>query len=164
MDKSDLLVEVGKSLNQRYFSIKNIVEKKAAEEGMLLSLKLVNMKKEVVSNNFYWLPNKDGNYYGLNNMPLSISSYSAEKKENDSIEVMIKNEKNGPVSFFNRISLIDNRTGKRILPVFYSNNYISVLPGESQKVILKYPKNTDLKNSSVTIESWNHPITKIPII
>ncbi len=161
--KSDLLVEVGKSLNQRYYSIKGIVEEKAAKEGMLLSLRLVNLKKEVVSNNFYWLPNEDGNYKGLNNMSVSNSTCSAVKKANHSIEVNIKNKANGPVDFFKRISLVDNKTGKRILPVFYSDNYISVLPGEFQKVILEYPENTDLKNTSVSIESWNHPLTTITI-
>jgi hypothetical protein len=57
------------------------------------------------------------------------------------------------VAFFNRVSLIDSNTKKRLLPVFYSDNYVSVVPGEERTVVLDYtPGNAPV---AVTVSGWN---------
>ncbi len=45
------------------------------------------------------------------------------------IMVTLTNAVNNPVAFFNRITLLDAKTKTRVLPVFYSDNYFSVIPG-----------------------------------
>ncbi len=163
ISKSSLMTEVAASFNQRYLTLDKLIEKNAGKEGMFIDLRLVNEDKETVSNNFYWIPNTDDSYAPLQNMPKSKTEYTAKKGEDNTIEVTISTQEKSAVSFFNRISLIDNNTGKRILPVFYSDNYISVLPGESQTVILNYPSGIDLNNTSITIESVNNGLKKIGV-
>jgi hypothetical protein len=35
-----------------------------------------------------------------------------------------------------------NGKGQRILPAFYSDNYVSLLPGESKAIEIRYPAET----------------------
>jgi hypothetical protein len=54
-----------------------------------------------------------------------------------------------------RISLIDRETKERVLPVFYSDNYLSLEPGRTKKISLEYPAGVDLSNKTVHLEGWN---------
>ena len=70
-------------------------------------------------------------------------------------EVTLTNSQ-GPVAFFNRLSVVDKDTKERLLPAFYSDNYISVLPGGTRKVLIDYP--TPAKGSAnpmISIKGWN---------
>ena len=63
---------------------------------------------------------------------------TANKTGEGKIEVTISNPKDNPVAFFNRLSVVNATTKQRILPAFYSDNYISVLPGEEKKITIDY--------------------------
>ena len=56
------------------------------------------------------------------------------------------------MAFFNRIALIDAISGKRILPAFYDDNYISILPGESKTITIEY---TGKEKTAVEVYGWN---------
>jgi hypothetical protein len=71
------------------------------------------------------------------------------------IVVTLRNPAGGPVAFFNRVSLVDPGTKQRILPVFYSDNYISVLPGESQTITLDYTPVAGSAPPLVSVRGWN---------
>lgn len=51
--------------------------------------------------------------------------------------------------------LADSKFCLRILPVFYSDNYVSVLPGESKTVMLDYTPSAANANVLVSLERWN---------
>ncbi|GAA3712373.1 hypothetical protein GCM10023082_07670 [Streptomyces tremellae] len=38
-----------------------------------------------------------------------------------------------------RLSLLDARSGERVLPTLYGDNYLWLLPGESRTVTLSWP-------------------------
>ncbi|MCG7859789.1 glycosyl hydrolase, partial [Flavihumibacter sediminis] len=101
------------------------IRQAAKEEGVFLSLKILNLDKEVVSQNLYWLPDSTGQYSGLANMRKVQPEISAKEMEKGKIAVTISAPAGGPISFFNRLSLVDPVTKKRILPVFYDDNYVS---------------------------------------
>jgi hypothetical protein len=46
------------------------------------------------------------------------------------------NNPTGELAFFNRLKIIDKKTGKLIRPVFYSDNYFSLLPRETKIVTI----------------------------
>ena len=79
----------------------------------------------------------------------------ATKIGDSRIEVKIENPVGGPLAFFNRIFLVDKVTKKRNLPVFYSDNYVSVLPGEEKTVFIDYRQKDYVNNSEVSISGWN---------
>jgi mannosylglycoprotein endo-beta-mannosidase len=150
-----MVVEAPPCATQKYFSIKEGLDKTAKPKGLFVQARLLNQKKEIVSENIYWVPDSIGNYSGLQTMDKADLKVSARKISKGKVEVVMSNPKNGPIAFFNRISLVDPSSKKRILPVFYSDNYISVIPGEDRKIILEYDPSLSAVNPGVSIFGWN---------
>jgi mannosylglycoprotein endo-beta-mannosidase len=151
---TQVFVEVCPSLNQRYFSVKEITSKLQTEGGFFLMAKILNFNKEVVSENLYWYPDDKGNYTWLKNLPEAKINAQANLKDNGKIEVKMKNT-SACLAFFNRLSLVDKSTRERLLPVFYSNNYINLLPGEEKTIILDSNKKDLSQNAWVSVSGWN---------
>ncbi|WP_229253792.1 glycosyl hydrolase 2 galactose-binding domain-containing protein [Dyadobacter sp. NIV53] len=146
-------VEMGPSTTRTIFPINNEIRKLAQKEGTFLSLRLLNLNKEIISDNLYWLADSEGNYSGLNQMSKAEIDVQASVLGKGKIEVTLMNPAKNPVAFFNRLSLVDPQTKKRILPVFYDDNYVSVLPGEKKTVILDYTASGELP--MVSLDGWN---------
>ncbi|MEJ2617895.1 MAG: hypothetical protein P8Z35_23270, partial [Ignavibacteriaceae bacterium] len=123
--------------------------------GGFLSLRLINSSHKILDDNFYWLPDSTGSYSWLQQVLKARLAVTANKLNNKRIEVKIENTGDGPVAFFNRISLIDSITKKRILPVFYSDNYVSILPGEKKTVFIDYSEKDNIDNAEVSLRGWN---------
>ena len=43
------------------------------------------------------------------------------------------------VALANKLTLVNAADGSRILPAYYSDNYVSLLPGETREVEIEYP-------------------------
>ncbi len=149
---NSLLMDISPITAQQYFPIKSVLDKARSKQGTFLKLQLVTAKQKILSENLYWLPDSTENYSGLQQLKKADIKVSAHKISENKIEVKIENPVGNPLAFFNRIALIDPATGKRVLPVFYDNNYISVLPGTSKTVIVEY---NDRQNVQVTVYGWN---------
>ncbi|WP_442591067.1 glycoside hydrolase family 2 protein [Pedobacter sp. AW31-3R] len=126
------------SSNKKILSLKKKMDELSAEKGSFLSLQLLDVNKKVLSDNLYWLADSKGMYSGLNELKSTPLKVSAKQLKDGKVEVILTNPANSPVSFFNRIALVDAETKKRILPVFYDDNYFSILPGAEKKVIVEY--------------------------
>ena len=87
-------------------------------------------------------------------MKKSKIDISATNISEGKIRVSIKNAKDNPVAFFNRLSMVNAETRQRILPAFYSDNYVSVLPGEEKIVVIDYTPGKGQK-AVVEISGWN---------
>jgi hypothetical protein len=124
---------------------------------MFLSVRLRDKNQQVIVDNLYWFPDAKGNYSGLQKMAAAKVQITAHKAGADSIAVKISNPANGPVAFFNRVSLVDAQTKKRILPVFYNDNYVSVLPGEEKIVTISGDRVGKSGNATVSVYGWNVP-------
>ena len=76
----------------------------------------------------------------------------ARQLEKGKIEVTLTNYASNPIAFFNRVTLVNAKTKERILPVFYDDNYFSILPGGEKKVIIDYESSAE---PLITVEGWN---------
>ena len=146
--------EIGPSTTRMITPINNSIRELAKKEGVFLSLRLLNLDKEIVSDNLYWLPDSEGNYSGLNTIPKAEIGIKTRQVAKGKVEVTLSNPAKNPVAFFNRLSLVDPKTKKRILPVFYDDNYISVLPGENKTVVMDYTPSSQ-EMPLVSLEGWN---------
>jgi len=131
----------------------------------------LDARQEIVSDNFYWLPDSAGMYSGLQRMNKAALEVDVQEGRGrqaamrqdgggqvggrQRIVVTLRNPAGGPVAFFNRVSLVDPATKKRVLPVFYSDNYVSVLPGESKMVTLDYTPVAGAAAPLVSVRGWN---------
>lgn len=152
---ASLMVEVGPSLTQKYFSMQESIYAATKEQGGFLSLALRNQDGILESENIYWYPDSTGNYSGLQNMPVSRLQITAKEVTAGKVEVVLSNPSGAPLAFFNRLSIIDTQSKKRALPVFYTDNYVSVMPGESRTVYIDLSKIPDLVSLKLAVRGWN---------
>ncbi|MDG5800755.1 glycoside hydrolase family 2 TIM barrel-domain containing protein [Marinilabiliaceae bacterium ANBcel2] len=135
-----------------------------------LDLKLFDNDGSEILNNFYWLstvedipdfdnttwfwtPNKEhADFHQLNEMPASDVEFSYDiSRVNDRYEFVVELENpTDLIAFFVQFELIDNVDGEPVLPVFWDDNYISVLPGEN-RVIRGYIPVNDLSIDQLDI-------------
>ena len=157
-----VFVEIGASSAKPYLPLGKSIQSLAKEQGIFLSIRLLDLNQRVVSDNFYWLADSKGNFSGLKQLKSAPLKIRATETAAGKIAVTLQNPVNGPVGFFNRLSLVDPITKKRILPVFYSDNYVSILPGEEKKVILEYSSGSG-SAPLVSVDGWNTGEQFIPV-
>jgi mannosylglycoprotein endo-beta-mannosidase len=160
---TQVLAEINPSAAKKYLPINAVVKRLGKDRGLFLSLQLLGLDKRVISNNFYWLPDAKGEYSGLKSMAKTTLAVIARHTTKGKIEVTLTNPATAPVAFFNRLALVNPKTQKRILPVFYSDNYVSVLPGERKTVVLDYTPTADIAAPLVSVEGWNVARQLLPV-
>lgn len=146
--------EVAASTAQRTFPVNEALKKLNAKKGSFVELKLLNAQKQVLSENLYWMPGHDGNYSGLQEMKAATLKLSSKALEKGKVSLTLKNDVANPVAFFNRIAVINSNTGKRILPAFFSDNYLTVLPGEEKTVTIDF-SDQGATPLSIEVYGWN---------
>ncbi len=124
-----------------------------------VKLRLTDGEK-LLSENFYWRGNKYLDYTDLETMPDVDLETSASIIENDSmikISAKVKNiQSSGSVALAIRLKLVQENSGKRVLPAYYEDNYFSLIPGDSKKVDIEFDKRyLDGEEPNLIIEGWN---------
>jgi mannosylglycoprotein endo-beta-mannosidase len=152
---TQVLSDITPTTTKRYLYIKKATGIVQNDNGGFVDLELLDHNKNILSQNIYWLPDTTGNYTGLQKMPASLLQTTATQIAPGKLKVILTNPVNAPVAFFNRLSLIDAQSGKRLLPVFYSDNYVSVLPGSSKIIMIDYDAAQYPKLPLLSISGWN---------
>jgi len=152
---------VGPSSVRRLFPMNEFLTKLDKKEGVFVSLRILDQKQNILSENIYWLPGKDGEYSGLKSMKKAPLKVSAIDQKSGKVTVTLSNANGNPVAFFNRVALINGNTGERVLPAFYDDNYVSILPGESKTVTVEYKGKQS--NLAVEVYGWNVEKQKVNI-
>ena len=140
-----------------------------------MKMVLRDAKGKLISDNFYWR-NKDANpddvqtlrddnklialddMKDLNKLPkveLKTSVKTRGGDENVYMEVSLVNETPN-IALMAHLQVQGKRSKKRILPVFYSDNYVSLVPKETKRIVIRIPKSS-LKNDDpiVMLDGWN---------
>lgn len=133
-----------------------------------IKLYLYDDRGKLVSDNFYWRSNDK--YEGsktltgptssgfesladLKEVALKVKSGVSKKEDWQVMELSIQNPSSS-IAFFVQLQYID-QNGKPVRPSFYSDNFFSLLPGESKKVVVE----TALKNlpekGRFIVKGWN---------
>jgi hypothetical protein len=122
--------------------------------------------QQILSDNFYWSCAKGGSCEALNELPSIKLVAKADQSRNQGdrqIRVQITNPTQN-VALAIRLKVQRADSGARVLPVFYSDNYFSLLPGESRTVSVTF-KETNLAGAAPRLiaEGWNIPPEEIRI-
>lgn len=151
---SQVFSDITPTTTKRYFDIKNEAEALKKNGGGFVDLELLDNNKNILSQNVYWLADTTDNYSGLQRLPVSQVQTNAKQISPGKVVVTLTNPANAPVAFFNRLSLVD-ADHKRLLPVFYSDNYVSVLPRKQKTITIDYDTKQYAQMPSVSISGWN---------
>ncbi len=152
---TDVFNEIGPQSVRKYLSVARALSRHAAREGAFLSCRLLNRNKEIVSDNLYWLADSSGRYSGLQKIGKVQPKITAVPGPGATIKVTLVNPAGGPVAFFSRLSAVNPSTHERLLPVFYSDNYVSVLPGEEKIIMIDYAAAKSTTKPVISVEGWN---------
>ena len=152
---TQVITSIGPTITKKIMSVEPYLKGIGGDkDGSFLLLQLQNLDKEVISENFYWYPNADGIYSGLQNMPASKLEVLAKKGAGNKVIITLKNPKDAPVAFFNHLAVVDAKTNERVLPVFADDNYLSLVPGTEKIIEIECPQATN-NNWKVSVEGWN---------
>jgi len=108
------------------------------------------------TNNIYWLTTRPKDYTGLAQLPKSkLSVLSELKSEGSKYSGLIHLKAEDGISFFNRLKIFNKATRRRILPVHYSDNYITLMPGDEQTVNIEFSSSLPASQIEILVEGWN---------
>ncbi len=111
---------------------------KAPSEVYFLRLQLAE-RGEVVSENLYILGSEEGNYKALATLPRPEVEQHVTLRETAGTaeaDVTLRNRGRRPAVFM-RLNL-KGADGGQILPVIYSDNYVTLMPGESKTIRVRW--------------------------
>ncbi len=101
-----------------------------------IKLILTDSAGTILSTNFYWQHVAQDQYDGLMDLPtvtLDAEATTHTEGDNTIITVTLHNATDH-VALLSHLQLHQKKSGHRVLPVFYSDNYISLVPGEYSTV------------------------------
>ena len=117
-------------------------------------IKLTLMKGDrLLSDNFYWRGLEEGNYQALNSMPqVTLNSATHVRRDGEQwiLETDLENRTGTPALMI-RLKVGGEGSGDRILPAFFSDNFFSLLPGESRTVRIRV-KREDCRGEKPEVE------------
>jgi hypothetical protein len=141
------------------------LERPAGQSHVFFVKLALRRGSETLSENFYWSGAKGGSCSELEKLPRVALPASATKSENGQscrIRVNVSNPTR-VVALMIRLKVVRNRSGDRVLPAFYSDNYFSLLPGETREASVEF-SSADLAGElpKVIEEGWNVSTREIP--
>jgi exo-1,4-beta-D-glucosaminidase len=150
-----------------------------------LKLQLHDSSGKLLSDNFYWLstkpdtmdwaarkdtaytPQKDfGDLTGLNSLPeirLDVKAQARREAGKGTVQLKIKNPA-GSVAFQIHPRLTKGKDGDDLVPIFWDDNYFSLLPGEEKTVSVTFDaSDLDGKEPVLELDGFNIAPTTVKI-
>jgi len=120
---------------------------------------------KLIADNFYWMNTKEAqNYAELMYMPKAqletSQSALADVNGNKRYAVTVKNTSSVPALMI-RLKTLDS-AGRQMLPVYYDDNYFSLMPGESKVVTLEIDSRFSSGTPTFAVECWNAEQLTVP--
>jgi hypothetical protein len=124
---------------------------------VLIKLELRSAAGQLVSENLYWLGADSSAYRQLNRLPpatLSATAISSRRDDAMHVHVQLRNGGNS-AALANKLTLLNAADGSRILPAYFSDNYVSLLPGETREIDIEFPSAAAHGPAQLAIRGWN---------
>jgi hypothetical protein len=134
---------------------------------VLVKLELRNQAGDVLSQNLYWLGTQSSSYRALNRLSATTLGFNAVwSRSGDNVQVHVRVTNSGKyASLADKLTLINGNDGSRVLPAYYTDNYISLLPGETREIDIEYPAAAadGVPNVKLSVRGWNFGPATLPI-
>jgi len=121
---------------------------------VLVTLTLRDRSGSIVSRNVYWQAADEAHQKSLTRMPqqpLDMKVRAQTSQGETVLRISLANRTREP-ALLAKLTVL-NADGTRILPVYYSDNYVSVMPGESQSIVVRC--RASQAPASVALRGWN---------
>jgi hypothetical protein len=152
---SDQTNQILAAANARTAVAKPDLEQLANGHTVLVALKVSDANGSPVSDNFYWWSRQEATLRELDDLPqvtvtasATLTAAGSERKAT----VRISNDGKTPALMI-KLTLKDAATGDRILPAYYTDNYVSLLPGEHRVLTVEFPAGQ--AKPAIGLRGWN---------
>jgi len=131
-----------------------------------IKMELRDARGRLISNNFYWRAQLGypGVLTDLNQLPMVALEAKAERKEENGKRVLTVTVHNptSSIALMAHLQLRRQRSRERVLPAYYTDNYISLVPDETRIITIE----ADLKafngeDPMVLIDGWNVTVASV---
>jgi hypothetical protein len=125
-----------------------------------VKLELRDAAGKLISDNFYWrgLPEKQDDLKALGDLPTVTLDAKVTRSDLQGMSLLSVTLHNpgARVALMAHLQLRRKGSGERVLPVYYSDNYVSLLPNESRTITIEVAT-SDLKGEAalVVVDGWN---------
>ncbi len=129
-----------------------------------IKLDLRDADGKLISSNFYWRaqPGYPGVLTDLNTLPMVALDAHAEIKDADGERVVTVTLHNPTtnIALLAHLQLRRAHSGDRVLPVFYSDNYVSLVPNETKTITIEAAsKDFNGEDALLVFDGWNVTVT-----
>jgi Exo-beta-D-glucosaminidase Ig-fold domain/Glycosyl hydrolases family 2/Glycosyl hydrolases family 2, sugar binding domain/Concanavalin A-like lectin/glucanases superfamily/Glycosyl hydrolases family 2, TIM barrel domain len=137
-----------------------------SEPLVLVRLELRDPAGKLLADNFYWQGRDPAAYRKLNELPSGALAVAAKQGittpgADATIVVSLANRGAHPL-FAAKLTLVD-ANGSRILPAYYTDNYLSLLPGETREVTIAMSESAFARVARLELRGWNVNGESLPI-
>ena len=110
-----------------------------------------------MSQNLYWLGADSTSYRELTHLaPTLLKASASSARVGDMVRVKVElSNTTATSSLANKLTLLNAGDKTRILPAYFTDNYISLLPGEMRTVKVEYPATVSKGVPEIAIRGWN---------
>jgi hypothetical protein len=132
---------------------------------VLVKLELRDAAGQLLSDNLYWLGATSAVFRQLNRLPaadLATSASWSRSGDTTRVHVQLQN-KGAAVALANKLTLVNASDKSRILPAYYGDNYVSLLPGETREVEIEYPASAAKGDPQLNLRGWSLAPTVVPM-
>jgi len=144
-----------------------------ADRVFFIDLMLTDSAGKIVSRNFYWVPGtlttfdwlktdythtpaaRQEDMSGLASLPAAtVTAQATQKKTANGRELRVELKNTSPTLAFQVNAAVRTPGGELIAPVFWSDNWIELVPGETRVLTALLPE-SGADAPTVRIEGWN---------
>jgi exo-1,4-beta-D-glucosaminidase len=175
----DAALDLAPDSSTRAFALPTVTD---LTKTYFLRLQLNDAAGKLLSDNFYWLSTKPdvldwkhkkdtvytpqsefGDLTGLNSLPpakVAVSQEIHQSGQESQMTVTFENQSD-TIAFMAHARLTHGQGGEDVTPIFWSDNYFSLLPGETRTVSAKYDAaSLDGKEPVLEVDGYNITATK----
>ena len=130
---------------------------------VLVKLTLQDSMGTTLSDNLYWQGWDAASLRRLAELraqTVSIAAQARKVGKDTRVDVVLENQGREP-ALAAKITMLD-ANGERVLPVYYDDNYVSLLPGESRRIEIECPAGSS-RCERVALRGWNVATREIPV-
>jgi hypothetical protein len=124
-----------------------------------VKLELHDASGKLMSDNFYWIGGESSDYRKLNRLaPAQVALTANAKRGGGLVSIHVKLANTGNTAAIEtKLTLLQSDGLTRVLPAYYGDNYISLLPGETKDVEIEVPVAAAKSGVRLGVGGWNIP-------
>lgn len=129
-----------------------------------IKLELLDSNNKLISDNLYWQgrTQQPDELEGLSALPVVTLDAKIKRRNSNEkcfLDITLHNSTSA-IALMTHLQLHRNGSNERVLPVYYTDNYISLVPGETKTITIEAAI-TDLKEELplVLVDGWNIAVT-----